>query len=133
MEARAQDRAREDPGADAMRVRPAEIAFEPEDQTLDLPIVAEHHPADDAVGPVAALGNLAIVLDMRAAPQMTEMPAHIEAGPIVGRDDCGQRRSLCDHRRQREIRGEGDGRADCGKHCRKRNAARCPMSETWTP
>ena len=56
---------------------------------------------------------------------MAEMPADIQAGPIVGRDSRGQRRSLCDHRRQREIRGEGNGRTDCGEHCRKRAAALC--------
>ena len=112
-------------GADAARVRPAEIALEAEDSATDLPVVANHRAADDAVCPCVALGDGTAFFDTRAAPQIAEMPADIEAGPIVGRNSRGQRRSLCDHRRQREIRGEGNGRTDCGKHCRKRDAARC--------
>src|SRR5262249_47256518 len=65
-------------GADAARVGPAEITLDTEDRAVDLPIVAGHHAADDAVRPRIAFSGHAIVVDMCPAPQIAEMAADIE-------------------------------------------------------
>src|SRR5262249_9610601 len=102
---------------DAVSVAPAEIAFEAEHGAVDLPIVAEHHTADDSVRHRIVFGGDTIVVHARAAEQIAEVSAGIEAGPVVRRRSGEYGRRLA---RDRQIRCESG--TYCGHDDRKSNA-----------
>ena len=78
--------------AGALRVGPAEIAFEAKNKLVVLPIVASKRAADHTIGRGAVLDDSAFFFDMGAAPQITDMSADVEAGPVVNGRRSGARR-----------------------------------------
>jgi transposase InsO family protein len=65
----------------AVRVGPAEITLKAEDERAVLPVVATERAPDNAIRRCVCFGHDAIVHDCRTAPEVTKVPADIEAGP----------------------------------------------------
>jgi hypothetical protein len=65
----------------AVRVGPAEITLKAEDERAVLPVVATERAPDNAIRRYVCFGHDAIVHDCRTAPEVTKVPADIEAGP----------------------------------------------------
>lgn len=80
-----------------MCIGPAEVAFNTEDSRPCLPVVSRQHAADDAIRRRVGLGDQSVFFDPRAAPQIANVAAEIEAAPIIWEwHRCG-RRSLHRH------------------------------------
>lgn len=66
-----------------MCIGPAEVAFNTEDPRPCLPVVSRQHAADDAIRRRVGLGDQSVFFDPRAAPQIANVAAEIEAAPII--------------------------------------------------
>jgi hypothetical protein len=70
-------------GAGAIGVGPAKITLKTENDLAGLPIAASKHASNNPVRRSAVLDDLAVLFDVRATPEITDMSANIKSGPIV--------------------------------------------------